>query len=170
MAVAERAVKLDGRIDHLVHHMGEEDLSDGIFLPQIHALFGLIGDVKQHQASHVELAGAVGQHPLNALTIRQQAAEGRALGDMGRGKVQSPLGHGDIVHAVTQTPIGETVLTHIEAIALAAKQVLSGNDQILDLDLGVTTAHDRGQRAVRGHGWDIANDAIAGIGQLDDEG
>ena len=61
LAVAERAVELDRGVDHLVHHVGEEDLGDGIFLPQVHALLSLVGDMQQHQARDVEFARTIGE-------------------------------------------------------------------------------------------------------------
>ena len=62
------------------------------------------------------------------------------------------------------------MLAHVEAIALAAEQILRRHDEILDLDLRMAAAEGFGQRAVHCHGLDIADDLIAGVGQFDDEG
>ena len=66
---AERAVQLDRGVDHLVHHVGMEDLGDRVFLPDVLALFRLVGDVQQHQPADIEFAGAIGQHELHALAV-----------------------------------------------------------------------------------------------------
>ena len=83
--------------------------------------------------------------------------------------VERALGLGDVVHAMAQPAVGEAVLAHVEAVALAAQQVLGRDLQVLDLDLGVAAAHDVRQRTFQGHGRDVADDAVAGVGQLDDE-
>ncbi len=82
LAEAERAVQLDRGVDHVVHHVRQIHFRDRIFLGQVHALFRLVGDVQQHQAADVELAGAFGEHELHGLAVGQQHAEGRALGHM----------------------------------------------------------------------------------------
>ena len=169
-AVAQCAVQLNGGVDHLVHHVGQEHLGDGVFQAQVEALFGLVGDVQQHQPGHVEFGGAIGEHPLHALTLGEFLAEGRALRHMGRGHVQRPLGHGDVVHAVAQPAVGQAMLTHVEAIALAAEQIFRRHDQVLDVDLRMAAAHDVRQRAFHRHGRDVALDDVAGVGQFDDEG
>ncbi len=46
-AVAQGPVQLDRGIDDLVHHVRQEHLGDGVFLPQIQALFGLVGDMNK---------------------------------------------------------------------------------------------------------------------------
>src|SRR5947208_846839 len=66
LAVAERAVELDRRVDDLVHHVRQEDLRDGVLLTQVHALFRFVCNVQEHQPRHVQLARAVGEHPLHA--------------------------------------------------------------------------------------------------------
>jgi hypothetical protein len=71
---------------------------------------------------------------------------------------------------MAQTAIGQTVLAHVEAIALAAQQIIGWHFEIFDLHLAVTTAHDLRQRAFDGHGVDVAHDLIAGVRQLHDEG
>ena len=169
-AVAERAVELDGGVDDLVHHVGEEDLGDAVLLAQVHAVLGLVGDMHEHQAGDVEFAGAFGEHELDALAVFETLAEGGTLGDMFRGQIQRALGHGDIVHAVAQATVSKTVLAHGEAAALAAEQVFFRHDEVFDLHLGMTAAHFFIMGAMDGHGRDVADDLVAGVWQLDDEG
>ena len=126
--------------------------------------------MEEHEAGHVELARAVGQHPLDALPLGELLAEGLAGRHVLDREVEGPLGQGHIVHAVPQAAVGETMLAHIEAIALAAQQVLSRDHQILDVDLGVSAAHDVRERAFQCHGRDVALDDVTGVWQLDDEG
>ena len=170
LAVAQRAVQLDGGIHHLVHHVRQEHLGDAVFLPQVHALFRLVGDVQQHQPRHVKFAGAFGEHELHALPVAQSLPERLALRHMRRRQIERALRHRHIVHAVPQPPIGQPVLPHVETIAFAAEQIFRRHHQILDLDLAVAAAHHLGKRAFDGHRLDVALDDIAGVGQLDDEG
>jgi hypothetical protein len=163
-------VQLDRGVDHVVDHVRQVDLGDAVLLAHVHALLGLVGDVQEHEPRDVELARALGHHELDGLALIQLLAEGFALGDVRGGEVQRPLGHGDVVHAVTQAPVGQAMLAHVEAAPQAADDVLGRHDQILDLDLGVAAAHDVRQRALRRHGLDVALDLVAGVRQLDDEG
>src|SRR5438067_9293837 len=168
-AVAERAVELDRGVDDLVHHVRQEDLRDRVLLPQVHALLRFVGDVQEHQPRHVQLARAIGEHPLHALALGERLAEGRALEDALRRHVERPLRHRDVVHAVTQAPVGETVLAHVEAVADAADDVLVRHDEVDDLDLRVTAAERLAETAFAGHGLDVADDLIAGVRQFDEE-
>ena len=170
LAVAKRAVQLDGGIHHLVHHVRQEHLGDAVLLPQVHALFRLIGDVQQHQPRHVKFAGAFGEHELHALPVAQSLAERLALRHMRRRQIERALRHRHVVHAVPQTAIGQPVLPHVEAIAFAAQQIFGWHHKILDLDLAVAAAHHLGKRAFDRHRLDVALDDVAGVGQLDDEG
>ena len=45
---AERAVQLDRGVDHLVYHVGMEDLRDRVLLADVETLLGLVGNVHQH--------------------------------------------------------------------------------------------------------------------------
>jgi hypothetical protein len=40
--------------------MRMEDFCDRVLLPDVEALFRLVGDVQQHQAADIELAGTIG--------------------------------------------------------------------------------------------------------------
>ena len=168
--VAQGAVELDGRIHHLVHHIGEEHLGDAVFLPNIHLVLGLIGDVEQHETRDVELAGALRQHELHGLALIEALAKGAPLGDVGRRHIQGALGHGDVVHAVAKPPVGQAMLTHVEAVPLAAEEVFRGHLEILNFHLGVATPQDVGQGPFQGHGGDIPLNVVARVGQLHDEG
>ncbi len=169
-AVAQRAVELDGRVDHLVHHVRQKHLGDAVLLAQVHPLFGLVGDVHEHQAGDVELARAIRQHPLDALALRKRLAEGRAFDDVLGGHVECALGHCDVVHPVPEPAVGEPVLAHIEALALAAEQVFVGDDEVLDLDLRVAATEHMPERTLDRHRRDVPDDLVAGVRQLDDEG
>ena len=162
--IAERAVQLDRGVHHVMHHVGEVDLGDAVLLADVHAVFGLVGDVHQHQAGDVDLAGAIGEHELHSLPVFEALAEGRALGDMLRSQIKRALGHGDIVHAVAQAPIGEPVLAHGKAHPFPAEQVFFRHDEVLDGDLGMTAAHFGIVRPVHGHRGDVTDDAVAGVG------
>ena len=108
-----------------------------VLLPDVHALFRLVGDVQQHQPRDVELAGAFGEHELHRLAVGEQLAEGRALRHVRGRHVERALRHRDVVHAVAQPAVGEAVLAHVEAVAFAAEQIFRRHFEILDLDLGM---------------------------------
>src|SRR5689334_15042020 len=46
---AERAVKLDRGVDHMMHHVREEHFRDRVLLPEVEPLLRLVGDMQQHQ-------------------------------------------------------------------------------------------------------------------------
>ena len=128
LAEAQRSMELNRRVDNLVDHVREEHLRNRVFLPKVHLILGLPSDVKEHQAGDVELGCAVSEHPLNSLAFGKRLAEGYALGHTLSGHVQSALRHSDVVHPVTEPPVGEPMLTHIEPLTFAAKQVRMGHD------------------------------------------
>ena len=140
--VAERAVQLDRGVDDVVHHVREEHLRDRVLLPDVHALFRLVGDVHQHQPRDVELARAFGEHELHGLAFGEQLAEGLAVGDVRGRHVERALRHRDVVHAVTQAAVGEPMLAHVETVAFAAEQVFGRDFEVVDLDFGVAAAED----------------------------
>jgi hypothetical protein len=119
-----------------------------VFLPQVEALFGLVGDVQQHQPRDVELRRALGHHELHRLAVGQLLAEGLALGDVRRREIKRALRHSDVVHAVAQAAIGEPVLAHAKAIAFAAEQIVRRHDKVLDFDFGMAAAEDVRQLAL----------------------
>ena len=163
-------MELNRGVDHLVHHVRQVHFSDRVLLPQIHALFRLVGDVQQHQPADIKLARAFGEHELHRLAIGQQHAKGRSLGDMRHRHVERALGFGDVVHAMTQPAIGEAVLAHVETIAFATQEIVSRYCEIPDLDFGVAAGNPVGMRAFDRHILDVALDPVAGVGQFDDEG
>ena len=138
--VAKGAVELNGRVHHLVHHVREEHLRDAVLLADIHFVLRLVGDVQQHETRDVELAGALRQHKLHCLALIEALAEGGPLGDMSRRHIQSPLCHGNVVHAVAKTAVGQAMLAHVEAVPLAAEEVFRRQLKVLDLYLGVPAA------------------------------
>ena len=89
---------------------------------------------------------------------------------MCRRHVECTLGLGDVVHAVTQAAVGEAVLAHVEAVALAAEQIFRRNLEILDLDFGMAAGKLIVMRALDRHVLDVALDLVAGVRQFDDEG
>ncbi len=169
LAVAERAVQLDRRVDDLVHHVRQVHLRDRVLLAQVHALLRLVGDVQQHQPRDVQLARAVGEHPLHALPLGQRLAERRALEHALCRHVERALRHRDVVHAVAQAAVGEAVLAHVEAVALSADDVLVRHHEILDDDLRVPAAEDLAEAALAGHRLDVALDLVARVRQLHEE-
>ena len=84
--------------------------------------------------------------------------------------IEGALGFGDVVHAVAQAAVGETVLAHIEPVALAAEQIVGWHFQVLDLDLGMAAVDRVGVRALDRHVLDVALDLVARVRQLHDEG
>ncbi len=69
MAIAQRAMKLDCGIDHLMHHVGEEYLGDAVFVSNVHAFFRFVSDVEQDKSGFINLRGAIREHPAHALAI-----------------------------------------------------------------------------------------------------
>ena len=114
-------------------------------MAQVKALLGLVGDVQQHQSSHVELARALGHHELDSLPLMKRLAERIALGDVLCRQVQGPLRHRDVAHSVAKAPICQPVLSHIETVALSTQEVFGRHDQVLDVDLTVAMADDMGK-------------------------
>ena len=123
-----------------MHHVRQEDFGDAVFVAQVHAIFCLIGNVQQHQAGLINLRCAIGHHPAHTLTVRESFAKCAAAHHMLCRKIQSTLRHGDIVHAMPQSAVGEAVLSHVEALALPAKDVFSRYSQVIDFDFRVAAA------------------------------
>ncbi len=144
-------MQLDRGVDHMMHHMRQIHFGDRVFLPEVQALFRLVGDVQQHQPPDVELGGAFGEHELHRLTVGEQHAEGRAFCYMRDRHVERALRFCDVVHAVAQAPVGEAMLAHIESVAFAAEQVVRGNLEIPDLDFGMAAVDHVGVRAFDRH-------------------
>lgn len=119
--VAESAVQLDRSIDDFVNHIGEEDFCYAILLVNIEAVLSLVSNVHQHQTRDVELARTLREHELNALALLEALSERGALRHMGGCQIECTLRHGDIVHAMAKTPIGEAMLPHGKSLSFAAQ-------------------------------------------------
>ncbi len=169
VAIAQCTVQLDRRVDNLVYHVRQEHLGDAILLAQVHPFLCLVGDVQQHQPGLVNLCRAVGHHPPHALAISQTLTESFALGDVGGSQIECALGHGDVVHAMSQAAISQSVLAHVEALASTAEDVFAWHSEVLDSDLGMRATQFKTQVRMRLHGLDIAQDLVARIREFHNE-
>ena len=171
LAEAERAVQLDRGVDHLVHHVGMEDLGDRVLLPEFESAFHLVRQVQNHQPGQVELLGAVRQHPLDALPIGDPLAERDPLACACRRHVKRRLSFRYAPHPVPKSTVTEAVLPHREALPEAAEDVVLGDDEIADTHLCV--AHldlvAEARFGVLVENRDVADDLEARIGKLDEE-
>src|SRR5258707_1325981 len=71
----------------------------------------------------------------------------RAFRDMRDRHVERALGFRNIVHAVPQPAVSQPMLAHVEAVALAAEQIVGRHLEIPDLDFGMTAMDHVGVRA-----------------------
>ena len=133
------AVSLDRAVDDAQRDVRRDDLDHrdlgaGLLVAdRVHHVGGLEGQ----EAGLIDLDPRVGDpladHPL----LGQRLAEGDPPLDAPDQRLQGALGHPDRAHAVVDPPRAEPTLGDREALPLAPEDVLGGDVDIVEGDLGV---------------------------------
>mgnify|MGYP000449827034 CR=1 FL=1 len=89
---------------------------------------------------------------------------------MRRRHVERALRFRNVVHAMAEAAISEAMLTHVEAVAFTADQIVRGHLEVADFDLGVAAMQHVVMRSFDRHVSDVALDLVTGVRQLDQEG
>jgi hypothetical protein len=154
-------VHLDGPIDDPVQRVGHEVLRHRHLGAKVGARVDPVGGVQHHQLRLVELHGGVGDHPLDALLLRQIGAVGEALRRPVHHHVERRLGLAEPAHAVGETRRTEARLAEQVALTAAAEHAVGGNTQVADADLAVVVS--------AGHRLDVAHQLPARRRKVDQE-
>jgi hypothetical protein len=123
----------------------------------------LVRDVQNHESGQIELLGAVGEHPLDALPVGHPFAERHPPAGAGSGHVKRRLGFRDTPHAVPESAVAEPVLPHRKALPDAADDAVPGHLEVANANLCVShrdLVSESHFRVLAEHG-DVAHDLEA---------
>ena len=158
----QRSVHLDGTVDDSAQRVGDEVLGHRHLALEILAPVDLVRGVEHHQLALVQLHRRVGDQPLDALLLGEDASVREPGERTVDHHVEGGLRLGDPPHAVRKPSGTESVLPEKVPAAERSEHLAVVEAEILDADLTVT------RRAV--HGLDLANLRPPFGGEIDDEG
>src|SRR5439155_22298340 len=137
---AERAVDLDGPVDHVVEHAGAPELDEADLDPGLTSLVHGPRRVERHHPGGLDLGCRLGHVPLDLALLRQQRAVGVArVGPLAH-ELEGPLRLAEPPHAVEDPPRPQPLLGDDEAVASGPEQVLPGDAHVVVPDLAVGAA------------------------------
>ena len=137
LGVAERAVHLDRAVDDAVERVRDEVLRHRHLALEVFLAIDLVRRVQHHELALVELDRRLGDHPLDALLLREQRAVREAVERAVDHHVERDLGLRDPAHAVREPGRAEAVLAEQVALPAAAEHLVVVHAEVFDADLGV---------------------------------
>ena len=133
---------LDSPVDHVVQHLGAEELDQGDLFAGGSRPLGVDDPcgVQRHEARGLHLSGGVGDPVLHRLVAGQLLAEGFALQRPLAEHVEGAARLAEPAHAVVDAPWPEPSLCDQEPLAAFADEVVFRHANVLVQDFGVAVS------------------------------